>query len=304
MDYDDALAAFFRSPPEGTPGPRTEADRTPARRLRDAIEPIAMVAVWSPEVNERHRALGLDFLSGYVFGRAAPLGIAPTSLVVATFGVFSPAVVGSAYETGLATCSHGEVLAALQEGSVAALHRLLGPPLREVEEVVAAMRGGLEGAELLGRPLFAGLSARDWPGDPWGRLWHAATLLREYRGDGHLAACVAAGLGPIAANLLTEAHVGLTDRTYTASRGWTEAEIDDAVAGLADLGLLDAHGAITERGRRFRDDIEADTEAGMDGVLEGIGHALDTVVQRCERWSADIVAGGSFPPDPFKRAAG
>ena len=304
MDYDDAVAAFFQVPPEGTPLPRTEEHPTPARRLRDAIEAVAMVSVWSPEVNAAYVRLGLDFLSGYVYGRAAPLGVVPPEVVVATFGVFSPAVVGSAYGTGLATCSHAEVLAAREEGTVAAFHRILGDPGPTVEEVVGAIREGLSRADLLGRPLFAGLRALDWPGDVWGRLWHAACLLREYRGDAHLAACVAAGLDPVGANLLTEAHVGLTDRSYTASRGWTPAEVEDAVARLADRRLVEADGTVTERGRGLRDDIEADTELALDPVLEGIGDGLDVVIGRCTAWSTAITEAGSFPPDPFKRAAG
>ena len=307
MEYSEAVDIFFRHPPTEAPGPRTDADPTPSRRLRDAIEPIAMVSVWAPEAHERYGALGLDFLSGYVFGRAAPLGIAPTPVVVGAFGVFSPAVVGSAYETGLASCSHAEVLAAREEGTVAGLHRLLGAPDRDVELVVAAIRRGLERAEPTGRALYAGHSALDWPGDAWGRLWLATTLLREYRGDGHLAACVAAGLDAVAMNLLTEAHVGLTDRSYTASRGWTEAEIGASVERLTDRGVLDAHGAITDAGRTLRDAVEAATEESVATVVDEIGGeigGLGAVADRCASWSETIIAGGAFPPDPFKRAAG
>lgn len=311
MDYAEALDAFFRSPPEGTPPPRTQADRTPARRLRDAIEPLAMVSVWSAEAQARYADLGLDFLSGYVFSRAAPLGVAPVELVVASFGVFSPGVVGSAYETGLASCSHAEVLAARVAGTVEAFHRLLGPPPPEVEQVVAALRRGLERAEPTARPLFAGQSALDWPGDAWGRLWHATTLLREYRGDGHLAACVAAGLDPVAMNLLTELHVGITDRSYTATRGWSEAEIDGAVERLARRGVVDGSGALTARGRALRDGIEAATDTAVDDVVLEIGGeiggesgGLDAVTEQCERWADAVVEAGSFPPDPYKRAAG
>lgn len=302
LTYEQAVAAFFAEPPGGTP--RTDLDPTPSRRLREAIEPIAMVSVWSPEVNERHTKAGLDFLTGYIVGRAAPLGLVPTDLVVSAFGVFSPGVIASAYETGLATTTHAEVLAALEEGTVAALHRLLGSPGREVEEVVAVLRAGLDRADLLGRPLFSGLHARDWPPDAWARLWHAATLLREYRGDSHLAACVAAGLGPIGANLLTEAHVGLTDRSYTASRGWRTEEIDQAVLRLVAQGVLDRDGAITDRGRALRDEIENATERALEPVMAGIGGHLDLAVDWCRQWASRIVEGGSFPPDPFKRAAG
>lgn len=306
MRYSEALDVFFRDASGGAT-PRTATDATPSRRLRDAIEPLAMLSVWSPEAHERYEPLGLDFLSGYVFGRAAPLGVVPTPVVVGAFGVFAPAVVGSAYETGMASCSHADVLAARSDGAIAAYHRILGAPDREVELVVSALRRGLERAEPTGRALFAGHSALDWPGDAWGRLWHATTLLREYRGDGHLAGCVSAGLDAVGMNLLTEAHVGLADRSYTASRGWTEAEIEASATHLADRGLLDWDGVPTGPGRMVRDAIESATEESISTVVDEIGGeigGLDAVIARCAGWSDAVVAAGAFPPDPFKRAAG
>jgi hypothetical protein len=41
----------------------------------------------------------------------------------------------------------------------------------------------------MARPMFAGLSAAPWPGDAIAALVHACHLLREHRGDSHLAVC-------------------------------------------------------------------------------------------------------------------
>lgn len=291
-------------------------DPTPARRLRDAIEPIAMVHVHSEEARQQYEAIGLDRFAGYVLGRAGVLGLPPSSLVVATFGVFAPETLAATYESALTSASVPDVLAAKQAGATRCLHRVLGDPGREVEEAVAVLRAGIDRAEPLGKPLFAGHLALDWPGDAWGRLWHATNLLRELRGDAHIAALVASSIGPLEANLLTEARVGLELETdgrrslrsrsgqYTRTRGWTGAQIEEAVADLVDRLVLTTHGGLTERGRDLRDDIEDATETALDPVLEGMEHAFDTVVGRCEEWSGAIVRCGAFPDDPHKRAAG
>jgi hypothetical protein len=277
---------------------------TPARRLRDAIEPIAMVHVHSEEAREHYEAIGLDRFSGYVLGRAGTLGLAPTPLVLATFGVFEPETLAGVYESALTTASVPDVLAAKQAGAARCLHRVLGEPGRDVEEVVAVLRGGVGRAPLVGKPLFAGLSALDWPGDAWSRLWHAANLLREFRGDAHLAALVAHGIGALESNLLTEALVGIDLRSYTRTRSWPEEAIDAAVDDLVDRALLTRDGTLTTRGAALRHDIEDATEAVLDDVLEGMEHGLDLVVERCTTWSRELRREGAFPDDDGKLLAG
>ncbi|MFC5065103.1 SCO6745 family protein [Actinomycetospora atypica] len=277
---------------------------TPARRLRDAIEPVAMVHVHSEEAREQYEAIGLDRFTGYVLGRAGTLGLPPTPLVLATFGVFEPDMLSGVYEGGLTTATVPDVLAAKQAGALRCLHRVLGEPGRDVEEVVTVLRGGLDGAPSIGKPLFAGLSALDWPGDAWGRLWHATNLLREFRGDAHLAALVAHGIGALESNLLTEALVGIDLRRYTRTRSWPEAAIDAAVDDLVDRALLARDGTLTTRGAAVRHDIEDATEAVLDDVLEGMEHGLDLVVERCTVWSRALREAGAFPDDDGKLQAG
>ena len=282
-------------------------DATPARRLRDAIEPVAMVHVHSAEAREQYEALGLDRFGGYVLGRAGTLGLPPASLVVAAFGVFEPDMLTGVYESALTSATVPEALAAKQAGAVRCLHRVLGDPGRDVEEVVTVLRGGLGRAPLLGKPLFAGHRALDWPGDAWGRLWHASNLLREFRGDTHLAALVSAGIGPVEANLLTEAHIGITTRAYTRTRSWAEADIATALDDLVDRRLLVLEGdtaVLTERGAGVRREIENITEAALDPVLEGMEHGLDRVVESCTAWSRALRDAGAFPDDDGKLRAG
>ena len=161
MDYTEARAAFF-SPRAG----QTQALdwSTPARRLRDAIEPLATICFWSEPAYDEYAALGLDFLQGYIYSRASVLGDPEAA-------------------DGL-------------------------------DETIEALRAAAAAAPVVGRPLFAGLSALAWPADPWARLWHACSLLREHRGDSHLAAVVAAGLDGCQPNVAT---TGSSARSVAAS---------------------------------------------------------------------------------------
>jgi hypothetical protein len=218
--------------------------------------------------------------------------------------VFEPETLAGIYESALTVTTVPEVLAAKQAGALRCLHRVLGEPTRDTEQVVTVLRAGLAGAPLLGKPLFAGHTALDWPGDAWGRLWHATNLLREFRGDAHLAALIAHGIGALESNLLTEAHLGLRLPEYTRTRSWSDADITTARDDLVDRVLLTPDGALTGRGAALRRDVEDATEAALDPVLEGMEHGLDLVVDRCTAWSAALREGGAFPDDDGKLRAG
>jgi hypothetical protein len=172
-----------------------------------------------------------------------------------------------------------------------------------VAEAAGALRRAVRAADPAGRPLFAGLAGLPWPADDLGQLWHACGLLRELRGDSHLAACVAAGLTGLEANLLTELQVGWPPQSYTATRGWPPEAMDRATARLTERGLI-AGGALTPGGSRFRADIEDATDRQLEPVLDGIGPALPSILPLLEAWSEQIIEHGWFPPDPYKRASG
>ncbi|MGY1699769.1 SCO6745 family protein [Geodermatophilus sp. SYSU D00766] len=301
MDY--ALAQqLFLTPPE-TERPAAGIPDTPGRRLRDAAEPIATISWWGRPVNDRLAALGLDFLTGYVWGRAAPMGAPAAPVVVAAFGVFEPGVLTGWYEQARATAGRADVLAAREEGVVESLRELL--PDADVTGAVAALRRGADAAapHVVGRPLFAGQLSLPWPADPLGQLWHAATLLREFRGDTHQAANVAAGLTAVQMNLLTEYWVGWEHAAYAGTRGWSPEAMADADADLERRGLV-AGGRLTEEGRRLRDDVEARTDAAMEPVLAAIGADLPELTRQLDAWSTAVVAGGAAPPDLYKRISG
>ena len=301
MDYAEARAAFFQPRAENAPPAVPEWD-TPARRLRDAIEPIATICFWSEPAYDEYAGLGLDFLLGYVWSRASVLGDAEPPVAASSFGVFEPGLICSLHAEARRTCSLGEVRAAKERGALAALHAVLGDE-PGVEDAVAALRRGVAAADPTGRPLHAGLTALPWPDDPWGQLWHACTILREHRGDTHLAACVTEGLSGLDANLVTELRVGWEPLAYTASRGWSEDAMTAATARLTTRGIV-ADGGLTAEGRGLRDRVETTTDRLMGPVLTAIGDGLSDLVARLDEWSGRVVDRGWFPPDPYKRAAG
>ena len=213
MNYESVVAASFQaSPPDAVSTPTVQA--SPARRLRDAIEPIAMHSVWSRATNERLAEMDLDFLTGYVWGRAAALGEPDAGVVVAAFAVFEPGLVRDAYEQGRRACPRDRLLAARTDATVASLLETLEGA--DVTPVADVLKRAVSVADGTGRPLFSGLAGQPWPADPVGRLWRACELVREHRGDSHVAACISRGLGPVDMNILTDRssrslkHSGLT----------------------------------------------------------------------------------------------
>ena len=304
MDYTELATAFLGEPTPGRAAPRVPGG--PARLLRDAAEPIATIGFWGRPAYDALAELGLEFLTGYVWGRTAPMGEPTAPVVVAAFGVFEPGLVTSLYEQARGLCTRAQVLAAREVGAVASLHELLPDvPTGDVAAAVELLRRATDvaAADVAGRPLFAGLASLPWPEDPLGQLWHAANLLREYRGDVHQAANVAAGLTGVQMNLVTEYWVGWEPTAYAGTRGWAPEVMAAADADLVARGWV-AGGALTARGQQQRDDIEAQTDAALERVLSPVGDDLPALTDLLDRWSAAIVAGGAAPPDPYKRVSG
>jgi hypothetical protein len=298
VDYAAMQAAFF--------APRTEPEQTgwasSARRLRDAVEPLATVSFWAEPVYDRYAALGLDFLTGYVWSRSSVLGEAEPAVVAAAFGVFEPGAVAGLLGAARAACSLADVRAARQQGAAAALREVLGDA-DGLDEVLGALREAAVGADVAGRPLYAGARAQPFPEDRHAALWHAATLVRECRGDSHLGACVAAGLSGLQANLLTELWVGYEPFAYAGTRAWSPEAMTTAQEQLRERGLLDGD-RLSERGHALRRQVEQATDTAMAPVLDALGDRLDLVVEHCDAWGAALVERGWFPPDTHKRAAG
>jgi hypothetical protein len=299
VTYDD-IAAMFLTPLE-EPVPEPDVTATPARRLRDALEPIATQGWWSRAAGDRLTELGVDFFPGYVWGRAAALGTPPPSLVAATFGVFEPGLIGAVYEAGVACVGRDEILAAREAGGSLSVGSVATDD--ECTELAEALLDALGDLDALGRPLFAALRSLPLPASPGGRLWRAAELVREHRGDAHLAALVGAGLDAVEANVLTERWLGFGLGEYSATRGFGPDALEAAVTRLEQRGWMEGHD-LTDVGRRARIAIEGATDAGQASLVAALGSRLDDVVAGAARIAERLIEARSFPADPRKRAGG
>jgi hypothetical protein len=301
VDYADAAAAFFVSRPEDTALPAAVTEGSPARRLRDACEPVAMHAVWSRATNERLARLGLDFLTSYVGGRGASLGDPAGAVVAATFAWFEPGLVGGLWDAARAAVPPDQLGQARDESTVASLREVLaGEDPGEVASLLADAAGAADG---MGRPLFSGRRADGRPDGAVHLLWWACGLVREHRGDSHVAAAAAAGLGPVEMNILTELWVGMPLLSYTATRGWAPEVMQAAVEGLERRGWV-RDGALTDAGLAARVAIEEHTDAQEESIVTALGGRLDEVCGRLDHWGQLCIEAGAFPPDILKRAAG
>lgn len=302
----EVRAVLFTETPPGTPEAEVVQRGAPARRLRDAFEPIAMHQVWCERVAAAMAPTGLDFFPSYAWGRAAVLGDVEPAVAASAFAVFEPGRIGGAVAAGQAAIGRDDILALLDRETIASLRALLGPDEADSPAMAHAadvLSNAVAAADGTGRPLFCGVRSLAWPEDPVGRMWRACHALREHRGDGHTAAFVAAGFDPVRMNILTELWLHYPLGGYSASRAWGAEATEAALARLRADGLLDGD-VLTPAGRAVRDDIEAATDRAQQSVIDAIGAQLDPVVGALDRWSAACVAGGFFPPDRRKRHAG
>jgi hypothetical protein len=301
VDYAEAVTAFFAPRDEGTLLPAAVAGGGPARRLRDACEPVAMHAVWSRVTNERLAGLGLDFLTSYVGGRGAFLGEPTGAVVAAAFAWFEPGLVSTLWDAARSAVAPGQLAAARDEATVASLRDVLAG--EDPAELASLLAGAAEPADGMGRPLFSGVRAAGRPQDPVHRLWWACSLVREHRGDSHVAAANAAGLSAVEMNILTELWTGMPLLSYTATRGWPPDAMDRGVGRLESLGWV-RDGGLTDKGHAARLSIEQHTDEQEQPIVDALGDRLDELCARLNDWGQRCIDAGAFPPDILKRAAG
>jgi hypothetical protein len=273
-----------------------------ARKTWRTLEPIHGMIYFVPEGPEHYRNAGLlDERSGYFASRSAPLGEASAELVIATFYNFDPATVRAAMNGVWHVVRPEQLVDARFTAANAALRRLLGDDVIASDELAEAAALAHTAAlaatdHLHGRPLFAAHAALPWPTDAHLVLWHAQTLLREFRGDGHIAALVADGVSGIEALLMHggtgEIAAGVLQRT----RNWDDHAWTAAADRLIDRGLLDPDGTLSELGAERRRWVEDRTDELAIVPYESIGEdGCARLRNLCRPFSQAIVAGGGLP---------
>jgi hypothetical protein len=265
-----------------------------ARKAHRTLEPLHAVRYFAPEPGERYTALGIKGgMHGYFASRSAALGRVPVEVVVSTFYNFAPDLVATAIPSVWEETTPEAVLEARYAAMDAVYRRMLGEETVESQEMAEAAALAREATTVLrleGRPLYAGHASVAWPDAPHLVLFHAQTLLREHRGDGHIAALVLADLDPLAA-LVTYVVQGdgMTEPMIRATRGWSDEQWEAAVARVREQGLTDADGAFTEAGTAQREWIEAQTDAAAVAPYRHLGaERTQRLRDLCRPWSRSI----------------
>lgn len=231
-------------------------------RMFELTEPIATVT-FSDGPNEAFLALGMrNYWDGYFAGRAAPLGPAPAEVVHAVFYNFADGEVARHIPWVWGKITPQEAIAVRERASAATLRQVIGElaDAPELERVADLATRAAVSAPTEGRALYAGLRALDVPEEPVARLWHAATLLREHRGDGHNAALVAHGIGGTEAHVLLALSLGMKAEQFGRIHHLPKARLAAVVDGLRERGLVNAAGGFTDAGRQTKQRIEALTD--------------------------------------------
>lgn len=259
------------------------------KRFLKALEPI-VAAYWlaPPEATDEFTAIGIpDPIAAYVTARTAPLGYVTPATAAAAFYNFSPEVIAKNLRFDVA--APDVALEARSRGVRALMRRLLGETGADIAATAETLRIPATAGRSEGRPFYAANLALAWPEDPFEALWHAADLLREFRGDGHNAVLLAAGLNGPEALALNCAFSGWNRDFSYMLRGWPEQVYEEAHRSLQERGFLDDELAITDAGLKFRDMLEIETDrAAADayaalseqqadellGTLEPLGQAV------------------------------
>lgn len=274
------------------------------RRLWYQLETIHAVTYFAAEVQAAMASIGLrGFWMGYMASRAAPLGPVGPAPVEAAFYNFHPKRVRRALPEAWRLASPEVVLAARLHAVDQALWRLVGEELRRPDVAVAAelARRAAEAADCGGRVLAAAYQSLDWPTVPHLVLWQAATVLREHRGDGHVAALVASRISGLEAHVLAVA-LGAADAEFQqTSRGWTPQQWDAAIDSCRRRRWLDDAGQLTEKGWTVKGRLEAQTDRLAVGPLRALEEGeVDRLAAVTERLARAIAATGTIPfPNPM-----
>ncbi len=256
----------------------------------------------SAETREALAGLGLtDPRVAYFAQRSAPLGVVPVEVVIATFYGFAPRAVKAAVPGAWAITSPDAVLTATLHAMGVMLRRILTAN-EQVERAVELLRPIAERHPIAGRPLAAAWASVPWTGDAHVDLWLATTIIRESRGDSHLAVLVTHGIGPLASHLLQSGDEAARRPKLTSNRGWTDAEIDATVAEMQQCGLLDGEGVLTARARELSARIEGLTDEASSTAWAATPVAvIEEVCDLAVAIARPIIASGSLSATALER---
>ena len=245
-----------------------------ARSLWHAAEPYHAIVYFSPQAKPTYAALGLKGgWMGYFASRSAALGAVPADVVVAAFYGFAPRMVHRALPDAWDYTTPAAAAAARLRVMDAAVGPLFGPGDRAaLGDTLALARTAVAAADASGRVLFAAHRSLPWPEPAHLALWHAASCLREHRGDGHVAVLLAEGIDGCESHVIAVA-AGAVPEGQREYRGWTEQEWEQARQRLRERGIVDSDGRLTATGSALRAHVESRTDALAAAALAALTDA-------------------------------
>lgn len=264
-----------------------------ARRMYDLVEPIGLMPYFADESDEALMSLGLrNQWDAYFAGRAAPFGRGvPAEVVHAVFYNFAPGEVARHIPQVWDLTTPEAALAAREQGCVAGLRRILGELADEpgVARAADLLTRAATSAPVQGRALYAALRALPVPQEPVARLWHAATLLREHRGDGHTVALMAEGVVGTEAHVLHALSVDMPAKEFGRVSHLPAAQLSTVIDGMRARGLVGTDGWLTEAGRATKERVETLTDRLAEAPYDALGVSeLDRLIADLEPISAAI----------------
>jgi hypothetical protein len=274
-------------------------DAVVARKMLRTLEPYHGCVYFVAEGPEEYGKLGItDRMMGYFGSRAAPMGAVPAEVVIATFFNFHPTLVSERVPAVWTIATPEQLLDARLRVADTSLRRILGDAIdsSEMREAASLARRAAEACTPEGRPLYAGHASLPWPDEPHLVLWHAQTLLREYRGDGHISAMTVEGLDGCEALVTHAAQGDVPAAALKGSRRWPDDEWDAAVERLRSRGWIASDDlAFTDQGRERREWIEQRTDELAMAPWEAIGEdACNTLRALVRPYSKTIVSSGEL----------
>lgn len=247
--------------------------RALVRLVWRTLEPYHAVTYFARDAVGAYPDAGVTgFWRGYFAGRASPLGRVGAGAVTAIFYGFAPEFVRRAVPSIWDSMPPDRAVATRLQGIDQSVRADIGlePVLAAALRVLPILRLPSD-LDTAGRPMFAANAELDVADEPHLALWQLATLLREHRGDGHVAALVTNGVGPAEAHLLRLATTGVDPASIQPYRGWTEGDWAMAAERLHRDGWIDHSGAVTARGR----DVYRRVESATDGAAAAFIAHLD-----------------------------
>lgn len=279
-------------------------DPQTVRRTWQTLEPVHGMIYFTPHAPPEYESLGLHGRQQYFASRAAAMGAVAGEVVVATFSNFNPVVVRAAVPDCWSVASPERIVAARMRGVDRSLRAAMAAGAVDGATLATAAGLARRAAERAaerpeGKALFAGHATLAWPDpdEPHLVLWHAQTLLREYRGDIHVALLTGEGLSGIEA-LVTHAASGTVPaEVLRTTRAWSAEDWDGAVDSLRARGIIEpAGGGFTPAGAELRARLEARTDELSAGPWALLGEDGCAALRRAARPLADAVLAQGWIP--------